>query len=176
MSNRNDADGSPSSRSRHRRGRRVSRLRRKDLDPRATGPDRSNEYGVGGGPKGSSGPPVVALLLRLAQLGVPGAVKGLEQCLDAANDENSKLRCVGAGRVSAAFRLFACRELRIYTQQPLPCDADASADVRATQATAWRNWWRVNGGSFRLPSRAAALDLEAFPMISPITIGTQIAR
>ena len=80
------------------------------------------------------------------------------------------------GEASRGFRLFACRDLRIYTQQPLPCDADASADVRTAQATAWRRWWDANSASFRIPSRAAALDLEAFPMISPITIGEQIAR
>jgi hypothetical protein len=77
--------------------------------------------------------------------------------------------------VARAFRLFACKDLRIYTQQPLPCDADAPADVRTAQAIAWRNWFHANG-AFRIPTRAAALDLEAFPVISPISIGNQITR
>ena len=76
----------------------------------------------------------------------------------------------------SAIRLFACRDLRTYTQQPLPCDAHASPDVRAAQATAWRQWWNANSASFRIPSRAVALDLEAFPLISPIAIGDRIAR
>jgi hypothetical protein len=75
-----------------------------------------------------------------------------------------------------AVRLFACRDLRTYTQQPLPCDADAPANIRAAQATAWRSWLSANGAGFQIPRRAAALDLEAFPLISPIAIGTQIAR
>jgi hypothetical protein len=77
---------------------------------------------------------------------------------------------------SRAIRLFACRDLRIYTQQPLPCDAAAPRDVRAAQGAAWRRWLTSDSAKFRIPSRAAALDLEAFPMISPITIGDRTAR
>lgn len=50
-----------------------------------------------GGPKRFSSPPVVTLL-RLAQLGVPGAVKGLEQCLDTSNHE---IRTFGALALAA---------------------------------------------------------------------------
>jgi HEAT repeat protein len=208
-------------------------LRRKDLDPRKIGPDQFGGQG-GGGPKGMHDvPSVVTVLLRLAQHGVPGAVNGLEQCLQAADsdvrtfaalalamyqrqaaeealarelvrpgdapalrkaaeflldlgdrrglpsrleafDRDAKLYINNdAGR---ATRRFACRDLRIYTQQPLPCDADAPADVRAVQAAAWRNWLTTQGAAFQIPQRAAVLDLEAYPLISPIAIGQRIAR
>jgi len=207
-------------------------LRRKDLDPRKIGPDEFRGKG-GDGPKGMYGPAVVTVLLRLAQHGVPGAVNGLEQCLQAADSdvrifaalalamyqrpaavEALARELVTPGDAPAltkaaeflldlgdrrglpsrleafdrdakfytnndtgrATRRFACRDLRIYTQQPLPCDGDAPADVRAVQAGAWRNWLNAQGASFQIPQRAAALDLEAFPLISPIAIGNRIAR
>jgi hypothetical protein len=207
-------------------------LRRKDLDPSKIGPNTSRGQG-GGGPKGMYGPAVVTMLLRLAQHGVPGAVDGLEQCLQAADsdvrtfaalalamyqrpaavqalarelvspsdeavfgkaaeflldlgdrrglrsrfevfDRGAKL--YGNDDAGRATRRFACRDLRIYTQQPLPCDGDAPADVRAVQAAAWLNWLNTQGASFQIPQRSAALDLEAFPLISPIAIGERIAR
>src|SRR4030095_1999935 len=102
-----------------------------------------------------------------------GDRRGLASRLEAF-DRDAKLSINNnAGR---AIRLFACRDLRIYTQQPLSCDADAPADVRAVQAAAWRNWLNTQGATFEIPQRAAALDLEAFPLISPIAIGNRIAR
>ncbi len=209
-------------------------LQRRDLDTRAIGPNHSGGSG-GGGPRWLYGPKVTTLLLRLLQLGVPGASQRVEQCLTAAdydvrifgalvlagfqrpraddalarelNADDPGVRMKAAeflldlsdrrglpmrlqafersGEVSGrssndegvrAVRLFACRDLRTYTQQPLPCDADAPANIRAAQATAWRSWLSANGAGFQIPRRAAALDLEAFPLISPIAIGTQIAR
>lgn len=70
-----------------------------------------------------------------------------------------------------AIRLFACRDLRAYTQMPLPCEADASLSDRAANARAWRQWWERAGPTFRVNAHAAALDLQAFPVISPVTIG-----
>jgi hypothetical protein len=34
----------------------------------------------------------------------------------------------------------------------------------------------TQGATFQIPQRAAALDLEAYPLISPIAIGERIAR
>jgi HEAT repeat protein len=205
-------------------------LRRKDLDPHKTGPDQFSGQGSGG-PKGMYGPAVVTVLLRLAQHGVPGAVNGLEQCLQAADSDVRTYAALALAmyqrpaavealarelvrpgedpvfskaaeflldlgdrrglpsRLTAfdrdakfyinnntgrATRRFACRDLRIYTQQPLPCHGDAPADVRAVQAAAWRNWLNTQGATFQIPQRAALLDLEAYPLISPIAIGQRI--
>ena len=93
-------------------------LGRKDLDPQAAGPGWRG-YGGGGLPRRFYGPPVVTLLLRLAQLGMPGAVAGLEQCLKAAHYD---------------IRIFGALALAAY-QRP-----------RADEALA-RNWPRTNAGS-----------------------------
>jgi hypothetical protein len=69
-----------------------------------------------------------------------------------------------------AARIFACRDLRIYTQQPLSCDANASLSDQASNVAAWRTWWQRAEPTFRVKSREAALDLEAFP-ISPVQFG-----
>jgi hypothetical protein len=102
-----------------------------------------------------------------------GDRRGLPSRLEAF-DRNPKLHI--NDNVARATRRFACRDLRIYTQQPLPCDGDAPVDVRAVQAAAWRNWLNTQGATFQIPQRAAALDLEAYPLISPIAIGERIAR
>jgi HEAT repeat protein len=75
-----------------------------------------------------------------------------------------------------AMRLFACRDLRVYSQLPLPCDASAAAAERALQASAWRAWWNENGATFRVRSRAAELDLQAFPAITPVSFGGRPVR
>jgi hypothetical protein len=75
-----------------------------------------------------------------------------------------------------AERLFACRDLRVYSQLSLPCNASASAAERATQSSAWRAWWNGSGATFQVRSRQAALDLELFPLISPVSIGGRPVR
>lgn len=56
-------------------------------------------------------------------------------------------------------RLKACRDLRVYTQQPLPChDEETNADsVRQT----WLAWWKANQSTFQVRQREAALDLKS---------------
>lgn len=75
-----------------------------------------------------------------------------------------------------AVRLFACRDLRSYSQLTLACDASAGAAERAVQLSAWRAWWHDNGAAFRVRTREAALDLKAFPLISPVSIGGRPVR
>lgn len=75
-----------------------------------------------------------------------------------------------------AIRLFACRDLRVYTQMPLPCEPDASAADRAANVRAWRQWWEQAEPTFRVNAHAAALDLQAFPVISPVSIGDRRAK
>ena len=67
--------------------------------------------------------------------------------------------------------MFVCRDLRVYTQEPLPCDARASASDRATNVSAWQAWWERAQPTFRVKTREAELDLQAFPLISPVSIG-----
>jgi hypothetical protein len=57
-------------------------------------------------------------------------------------------------------RLSACRDLRVYSQQALPCDAHV-----------WRDWWRRNEPTFRVRVREAGLDLKVFPTVSQDGIG-----
>jgi len=75
-----------------------------------------------------------------------------------------------------AARLFACRDLRVYSQMTLPCDASAGAAERARQFAAWRAWWNGNGTAFQVRSREAALDLEVFPAITPVSLGGRRIR
>ena len=75
-----------------------------------------------------------------------------------------------------AARLFACRDLRVYTQLPLPCDAWATAAERAAQVSGWREWWNESGQTFHVRSREAELDLQVFPFISPVSIGGRSVR
>jgi hypothetical protein len=67
-----------------------------------------------------------------------------------------------------AARMFACRDLRVYWQQPLPCDAGATPPERTANVAAWRAWWKTNERAFRVRSREATLDLQAFPLLSPV--------
>ena len=77
--------------------------------------------------------------------------------------------------VSEDLRKFACLDLRAYSQQPLPCDAGASPPEHSARVAAWRAWWKANERTFRVRSREAALDLEAFP-ISPVSFGARPVR
>jgi HEAT repeat protein len=75
-----------------------------------------------------------------------------------------------------AARLFACRDLRVYTQQPMSCDASASASARAVNVSAWQAWWERAEPTFRVKTREAELDLEVFPLISPVSIGGRLVQ
>ncbi len=63
-----------------------------------------------------------------------------------------------------ASRMFACRDLRVYTQQPLSC-------ASASDAAAWRSWWSSAEPTFEVKLRQAQLDLAAFPVITPVAVG-----
>jgi HEAT repeat protein len=63
--------------------------------------------------------------------------------------------------VDEAARHLACRDLRMYTQQPLPCDPHVSGDQPALDAVRWRQWWRSRRRGFRVRAREAALDQQA---------------
>jgi HEAT repeat protein len=75
-----------------------------------------------------------------------------------------------------AARIFASRDVRVYSQQPLPCDASANASDRAANAAAWRAWWKRSEGTFRVKIREAELDLQVFALISPVSIGGRPVR
>lgn len=75
-----------------------------------------------------------------------------------------------------AARMFACRDVRVYTQEPLPCDARASAFDRAANVGAWQAWWERAEPTFRVKTRAAELDLQVFPLISPVSIGDRSVK
>jgi hypothetical protein len=70
--------------------------------------------------------------------------------------------------VSEPARLLACRDLRVYTQQPLPCDAKADSRQRAAEAAAWHAWWTRAEPTFEVRSRQAAIDLEASPWVPAV--------
>jgi hypothetical protein len=74
-----------------------------------------------------------------------------------------------------AIRKFACRDLRWYTQQPLPCDG-AGRSVPRSRVTVWREWWRDNAASFRVRTREAELDRQAFPAITAVGFGIPPVR
>jgi hypothetical protein len=75
-----------------------------------------------------------------------------------------------------AVRMFACRHLRMYAQQTMPCDPGATAADIASNVSAWRTWWQRAEPTFRVKAREAALDLQVYPLISPVTIGNQPVR
>ncbi len=64
---------------------------------------------------------------------------------------------------------FACHDLRIYTQQPRPCDPSLPADQRARNSSGWREWWRTNAQTFRVMSKEAELDGAAWPSVAPVS-------
>jgi hypothetical protein len=77
---------------------------------------------------------------------------------------------------SRGIRMFACRDLRVYTQQPLPCDPNATGDALAAQVTAWRAWWNTSRSGFAPRTRQARLDLGVQYQIHPVTIGSNVVR
>lgn len=58
----------------------------------------------------------------------------------------------------------AFMDLRRYTQEDIPFDADAPADARKVAAGEWRRWWRSNGTNFTVKTRAARIDLDCCRM------------
>jgi hypothetical protein len=75
-----------------------------------------------------------------------------------------------------AARMFACRDLRVYTQQPMPCDASATFSDRAINLNAWLAWWKRAGPTFRVKTREAELDLADDTLVSPVSFGNQLVR
>jgi len=73
-------------------------------------------------------------------------------------------------------RMFACRDLRVYTQQPLPCDPKAIGDDLTAQVSRWRTWWNSSRATFAVRSREARLDLESMYRVRPVTIGEFVVR
>ena len=67
-----------------------------------------------------------------------------------------------------ATRQVTCRDLRIYTQQPLACDGTLPASDRAANIQRWRSWW-TGVPTFQLRGRQAALDRQAGPELRPVS-------
>jgi HEAT repeat protein len=86
--------------------------------------------------------------------------------------------------VHEATRHLACRDLRMYTQQPLPCDSHVSGDQAVVDLVYWRQWWRSHRHGFQVKAREAALDQRAalsvpaviFSRVSVATDGTVAPR
>jgi HEAT repeat protein len=76
-----------------------------------------------------------------------------------------------------ASRFMACFELRLYTQQPIPCDAKVDSTEREANQTLWREWWGSTRG-FEVKSHEAELDRLASPEVTPLTVlaGVKVAR
>jgi hypothetical protein len=72
--------------------------------------------------------------------------------------------------------MFACRDLRVYSQVSLPCDASASAAGPEANVSAWQSWWERTKPTFRVKTRAAELDLQVFPLVSPVRIGDRSVK
>ncbi len=62
----------------------------------------------------------------------------------------------------------ACRDLRLYTQQPLPCDGSLPAVERATNVKRWRMWWS-SISTFEPKGHEAKLDSLASPEVIPVS-------
>jgi hypothetical protein len=77
---------------------------------------------------------------------------------------------------SRGIRMFACRDLRVYTQQPLACDPNATGDALAAHVGAWRAWWKSSSSGFTLRTRQARLDLDVQYTIHSATIDSHVAR
>jgi hypothetical protein len=107
---------------------------------------------------------------RINALEVGGAMYG-QGTIRAGDTANG----VGA-EMSRGIRMFACRDLRVYTQQPLACDPSASGDTLAAQVGLWREWWKSSSPGFALRMRQARLDLNVQYMIRPVTIDSYVAR
>jgi hypothetical protein len=81
-----------------------------------------------------------------------------------------------ANDLSRGIRMFACLDLRVYTQQPLPCDPNATEEALGQQVAAWRAWWASNEAGFAIRPREARLDLSVMYQIHPVTIDVHVAR
>jgi len=77
---------------------------------------------------------------------------------------------------SRGIRMFACRDLRVYTQQPLACDPNATGAALAAQVEGWRAWWKAAGPGFAPRLRQARQDLDLQYQIRPVTIDSHLAR
>jgi hypothetical protein len=123
---------------------------------------------------------VGGLLLMLGDgRGIPARIDALEaggamygQGTMRAGDSKNDL----ATEMSRGIRMFACRDLRVYTQQPLACDPSATGDPLAAQVGAWRGWWKSSSPGSMLRTRQARLDLDVQYTIRPVTIGSYVAR
>ena len=69
-------------------------------------------------------------------------------------------------------RKSACRDVRTYTQEALPCESAASESERAANIKAWRAWWQQAEPTFSVKTRQAELDLQ-FPLIAPVSWGNR---
>jgi HEAT repeat protein len=81
----------------------------------------------------------------LVQLGDPQGIPALIEELEAPDGSANAL---------------AFEDLRRYTQEDIPYDANASADARKAAANAWRQWWRSTGTNFTVKTRAARIDID----------------
>jgi hypothetical protein len=124
---------------------------------------------------------IAELLLMLGDgRGIPAHIDALERgsaifgegMIHADGKTNEEM----ATDLSRGIRMFACRDLRVYTQTPLPCNPNATGDALAQQVDAWRAWWASSGAGFVLKSREARLDLELMYQIRPVTIDKDVER
>jgi hypothetical protein len=64
---------------------------------------------------------------------------------------------LGSPQMSA--RSLAFQDLRRYTQEDIPYDANAPTAARKAAADEWRRWWGTVSGTFAVKTRAARIDL-----------------
>jgi hypothetical protein len=67
-----------------------------------------------------------------------------------------------------AARHLACEDLRLYTQQPLPCVATLLPGERESNIKLWRSWWSTVS-DFQPKGRQAMLDRLAIPEVLPVS-------
>jgi hypothetical protein len=112
------------------------------------------------------------LLLELGDArGIPSRLEAMERGAAMFGDAMSR-----DDDFSRGLRMFACRDLRVFSQQPLPCDPRATGDALGQQVAAWRAWWESRSSPSPLAVRQARLDLEVQYTIRPVTIGDFVAR
>ena len=107
--------------------------------------------------------------IRIDALARGGAIYGENAMI---GDDPSDFRRGMDGTV----RQFACQDLRVFSQQPLPCDPRATGQELQAQVSAWSSWWSSSGGAFVIPRRVASLDLENIYRVPPVTLGSSIVR
>jgi HEAT repeat protein len=112
------------------------------------------------------------LLLELGDArGLPSRLETMERGAAMFGDSMSREH-----EYSRVLRMSACRDLRVFSQQPLPCDPKATGESLTQQAAAWHAWWRSRPSGSPLAVRQARLDLENQYDIRPVTIGAFVAR